>query len=986
MSLKIDIIIILTLANLFCSFADEVARPMTKFNAQVSQGAALVDFPIALPTGAGGFKPDLKFSYNSDGANGLLGIGWQISPLHKITVTGKTLYFDGTIEPIGTAYLLDGDRLIEVKKDKDTIFYRKFIDDNTHVAKFNNGKTFRVNLPNGNEQFYEELSATPNLWVLQLERDKNHNEIIYSWKCSEKETPRIYEIIYNQKGDSENKVSVLFSYISRNDTLPILYSKNLIKDKYLLSNINVMLGSNLYRNYTLTYDKIDNKSVLKQVVEKGANGESLPPYSFYWNLESTSHQIKSKISSSLDYLIDKNSTNWTFADYDDDGEKELVYWEESIVKFYKKNSDGKYVYNHQMNAPKDWHIIQPIFGCFFDPHRTNILIKFRRDESDKVYVGDLSTQKTLLEKPFDFAHIVADIDNDGCDEFIGYNQYVWINDWNNDYSDYSGYLPYIPGVQILVSDFNGDGLLDIASINNCTNSIVNYFTQTLDVDGWAYIEIFTNTGVSENGKISFSLDKSIKFDDMHINLHAAADFNGDGLSDILFGIMDGKLDKGVKKSMYEYENKQGILYNRGSLNFEEKRLVDSYDIAYPFTEKENNENDIKVGDFNGDGKADILFLSSRYVMKSDASRNSDENGVWGEWKDATIAFYTSIGESFKLVSKKTITDKRLCFLKSSIQIYDLNNNGISEAVHFMGYDLLTLNESGRSGYFTEFNKENLKPYLRTMEQRVLNSMVDYFVFYYSPLSSLRSDLKSNDYKGNMEAYQYFGDKTVVSAMTTNNLHFSYKYGPLYYNKTGRGSIGFLKEIETNETSKIITQKEIDYSKPSLQIYSFKEAVFAEDGKQISLLTKNNLIKKIDDGYGYRVSPSRFNQINYLNNTHETIQYKDMNVAYLPQTIVTQKGLEGGTAKTEKITYNDLNGGTGLLKQKVSTYWTSSEDSSSTNLKSEVYYSYDNKDRLIEIVSKPVDVEEMKVSIKYDSFGNVVQLDSISSDISKKIFI
>lgn len=61
MSLKIDIIIILTLANLFCSFADEVARPMTKFNAQVSQGAALVDFPIALPTGAGGFKPDLNF-------------------------------------------------------------------------------------------------------------------------------------------------------------------------------------------------------------------------------------------------------------------------------------------------------------------------------------------------------------------------------------------------------------------------------------------------------------------------------------------------------------------------------------------------------------------------------------------------------------------------------------------------------------------------------------------------------------------------------------------------------------------------------------------------------------------------------------------------------------------------------------------------------------------------------------------------------------
>ncbi|MBQ8019167.1 MAG: VCBS repeat-containing protein, partial [Paludibacteraceae bacterium] len=221
-----------------------------------------------------------------------------------------------------------------------------------------------------------------------------------------------------------------------------------------------------------------------------------------------------------------------------------------------------------------------------------------------------------------------DIDNDGCDELIGHNQTVWIKDWNNEFSEFPYYLSDILGDQILVSDINGDGLLDIILGDNQTNSSV--VGTTLYASGWANLGIFINAGVTgESRKISFFQAKAIKFDDMHINLHEVADFNGDGLPDILYGIMDGKLDKGVKKSLYEYENKQSILYNRGGLEFEDKILNDSYDMAYPFTEKENNKNDIKVGDFNGDGKADLLFLSARYTMKSDASRNSDPNGVLG---------------------------------------------------------------------------------------------------------------------------------------------------------------------------------------------------------------------------------------------------------------------------------------------------------------------------------------------------------------------
>ena len=87
MFLRFALVILLTLIGSLRILADDVARPRTNINIRVSQGAALADLPIATPSGAGGFKPDLRFFYNSDAADGLLGFGWMISPLHKITTT-----------------------------------------------------------------------------------------------------------------------------------------------------------------------------------------------------------------------------------------------------------------------------------------------------------------------------------------------------------------------------------------------------------------------------------------------------------------------------------------------------------------------------------------------------------------------------------------------------------------------------------------------------------------------------------------------------------------------------------------------------------------------------------------------------------------------------------------------------------------------------------------------------------------------------------
>ena len=158
----------------------------------------------------------------------------------------------------------------------------------------------------------------------------------------------------------------------------------------------------------------------------------------------------------------------------------------------------------------------------------------------------------------DFLHIVADLDNDGCDEVIRYRKNiddhcadVSILDWNE---NYFGLLSFpisvkknIPrNCKLFVSDYNGDGLLDIAVSYEYVDSWVLPQTgdeEWFNIKQWSYLEIFTNTGVKPKsaltggGKMTFERTKVIKFDNL-MDFHAVADFNGDGLPDILYGIID----------------------------------------------------------------------------------------------------------------------------------------------------------------------------------------------------------------------------------------------------------------------------------------------------------------------------------------------------------------------------------------------------------------------------------------------------------------
>ncbi|MFA6062908.1 MAG: FG-GAP-like repeat-containing protein [Gallionella sp.] len=81
-------------------------------------GAANYTVPIAVPPGTAGMAPSLALSYNSQGGNGLFGMGWSLSGLSAITRCPKTLIQDGVKS--GVTYTatdslcLDGQRLVAI--------------------------------------------------------------------------------------------------------------------------------------------------------------------------------------------------------------------------------------------------------------------------------------------------------------------------------------------------------------------------------------------------------------------------------------------------------------------------------------------------------------------------------------------------------------------------------------------------------------------------------------------------------------------------------------------------------------------------------------------------------------------------------------------------------------------------------------------------------------------------------------------------------
>lgn len=116
---QVIVVVILPLLGLLWGqvTAAEVGTTSGQFEVTPS-GSATYTIPITIPPGTAGTEPKVAISYNSQGSNGLLGVGWSLQANSVITRCQTTLAEDGYIDGVdfdnNDKLCLDGRRLVAV--------------------------------------------------------------------------------------------------------------------------------------------------------------------------------------------------------------------------------------------------------------------------------------------------------------------------------------------------------------------------------------------------------------------------------------------------------------------------------------------------------------------------------------------------------------------------------------------------------------------------------------------------------------------------------------------------------------------------------------------------------------------------------------------------------------------------------------------------------------------------------------------------------
>jgi RHS repeat-associated protein len=560
--------------------------------ASSSGGNATYSIPISVPPGTNGIVPTLSVSYNSMAGDGQMGMGWAISSGSMITRIGNSPFYDASAVPTSGStptigynltrpvefssldkYAIDGQRLI-IKSGNygyQTSSYGTEVENfSTIYAKGTN--TASLDIPwfevvtkegiimeYGNATNSKKMAAngiTTIYWLLNRIKYPDGNYIDYKY-ITYANLPLLDEIVYTGNLTTGllpyNKVK--FTYALREDYNQTWVVGNQMEARLLINKITMTTEGAATKEYVFNYAKSVRcvQSQLIEVTEKGADGTSLNSTIFKYN------EPSSELFQGTSNLYGNTSSVWYPADVTGDGKKDIVQ-----VTLNGSSATGLNVLTSSLNGGT------PYFTTVQSIALSNILT-----------VGN--------------KRIFADYDGDGLEDIMFpmpgpaasntlfavriYHKImagqapVQVPSPNPNYV-----LPNKRENAFLVGDFNGDGRSDIilvlrASVNN-TDPTYAYIL-TGGSTAWVQIQGVTSVGSYNDWALADQL--------------IVLDFNGDGKDDVL-KLKNGVSDIYTLDAIYPNNDFDGV-----------KLFTSTFPLGNSL---------VFPGDFNGDGKTDLLTRSS----------------------------------------------------------------------------------------------------------------------------------------------------------------------------------------------------------------------------------------------------------------------------------------------------------------------------------------------------------------------------------------
>lgn len=557
-----------------------------------NNGQATYVLPIALPPSIQNVGPTINMVYSSGQFGGVAGQGWNINSISTISRVATRKDIDGFVDGVdfdnNDKLALDGQRLILVSGAywANNSVYKTEVLSNSKIELKGSGSStyFIVTAPDGSRSWYgnfggqnaEDLTA---YYIVRFE-DTNGNFITYHYNKPFNKSLCINEIKFsaNVNGLTTPLNRIKFNYVEA-ERIENAYIKGVKLEKVeLLKSIFVYTNSMLFRKYILTHDVIPQLGYERvvSIQEYNSNNEAANPIVFEYNtttMDSTGSESMTTYNNNLNFEDIELS-----GDFDGDGR----------LDFTTQNGLYRNLFNGSIGQ----------VPVYIPPALSSGEKKFR------------FTAITLNNNKLNQFQSIVKVEplNDGL-KFRVFN-------FNNTtlYESYSktinlGTPTLIAGndyslSKFLEGDFNGDGVSEVLIISTPTQQpppdptdpchwfgtcgLANVYTNFHILD----LNHNSSTNIGSQGLVKLN---SLAVNSLSYNKNFVYDFNGDGKADIL-SVNDNELSSDYGKY---------IIYTFNQMTTQPWITTETLGVGQ--LDKYSKTKQILFGDFNGDGKTDIML-------------------------------------------------------------------------------------------------------------------------------------------------------------------------------------------------------------------------------------------------------------------------------------------------------------------------------------------------------------------------------------------
>jgi RHS repeat-associated protein len=507
-------------------------------------------YPIPVPPGRGGFAPTLALNYSSSGPNASIGLGWDLSlgSISRSTKYGKPNYDDDdtfVISIKGSSIMLVREGNQYWLKDEG-LFLRIIKEGDGWVATDKDGTDYFFGTTEQSRQTYALFGTFK--WCLDRIRDANGNEIHILYQTDLSGPTEYVRYSNNQiypvriNYDVNNSIQFIYDK-ERPDAFHSYSTFFKIKTAWRLDKIIIRGGSDLTSNLVRTYQ-------LK-----------------YEEAEHTRQSLLKQIT-----LIgaEGNPMPPTVFDYADTrAHRNAIFTEDHLNAVIANPNNRGYPGDYNADGVSDMLVTGDGSANSWDGW--------------KLYLGNREYYEqtggaTWHEAPIsgsgpsgDKTLLTGDFNGDGKTDIMAVHYpsgtsrlYISTGSGFEDTMDGPGFDPYgYKSVNYLLGDFNGDGRMDVLMDLEYSNGS-GYDLYCYTDDGF---EMYNREGYPHHQRLIIG------------------DFNGDSFTDFLR--LDD--DPGSANVWINWGSDVGLESCSGNCTF---------DIKY--------EERLVTGDFNGDGKTDIL--------------------------------------------------------------------------------------------------------------------------------------------------------------------------------------------------------------------------------------------------------------------------------------------------------------------------------------------------------------------------------------------